>query len=468
MAGAPTPSTSHASSPSTPPDLVLASVLVANRGEIARRVIRGCRRLGIRAIAVYSEADAGWPHAKDADEAVLIGPAPARESYLDFERVLGAARRTGAQAVHPGYGFLSENWRFAKACEEAGLVWVGPSWRVIQQMGDKVEARRRMSEAGVPIVPGSEGAVGSLESAMSIGERIGYPLMLKAGAGGGGIGMVRVADAGALPAAWASAQRRAQAAFGSGALFVERYVTEPRHVEVQVFGDTRGQVVHLHERECSIQRRHQKLIEESPAPALDPHVKTRIIEAAVRGARAVGYVNAGTMEFIVQDREAYFLEMNTRLQVEHPVTEEVTGLDLVEWQLRVASGEPLPLPQEKIAQRGAALECRIYAEDPAKNFMPSPGTITRLALPEGPGVRLETGVAEGIQVSVHYDPLLAKLVTRGDTREEAIGRMRAALEGFVVEGVRTVIPFHQRVLESAAFRAGRVHTQMVEQGGFDA
>ena len=447
---------------------MLASVLVANRGEIARRVIRGCRRLGVRAIAVYSEADAGWPHVKDADEAVLIGPAPARESYLDFERVLGAARQSGARAVHPGYGFLSENWRFAKACEEAGLVWIGPPWRVIQQMGDKVEARRRMREAGVPVVPGSEGALDSLEAAGAVGERIGYPLMLKAAAGGGGIGMVRVADAGALPAAWASAQRRAQAAFGSGALFVERYVTEPRHVEVQVFGDTRGQVVHLHERECSIQRRHQKLIEESPAPGLDPEVKARLVSAAVAGARAVGYVNAGTMEFIVQGREAYFLEMNTRLQVEHPVTEEVTGLDLVEWQLRVASGESLPLPQENIVQRGAALECRVYAEDPAKNFMPSPGTIARLTLPAGPGVRLEIGVAEGVQVSVHYDPLLAKLVTRGDTRGEAIERMRTALDGFVVEGVRTVIPFHQRVLESAAFRAGRVHTQMVEQGGFNA
>jgi acetyl-CoA carboxylase biotin carboxylase subunit len=447
---------------------VLPSVLVANRGEIARRVIRGCRRLGVRAIAVYSEADAGWPHVAEADEAVLIGPAPARESYLHFERVLGAARKTGARAVHPGYGFLSENWRFAKACEEADLVWIGPPWRVIQQMGDKVEARRRMREAAVPVVPGSEGALDSLEAAEAVGGRIGYPLMLKAAAGGGGIGMVRVADAAALPAAWASAQRRAQAAFGAGALFVERYVTEPRHVEVQVFGDTGGQVVHLHERECSIQRRHQKLIEESPAPALDPEVKAHLVEAAVRGARAVGYVNAGTMEFIVQGREAYFLEMNARLQVEHPVTEEVTGLDLVEWQLRVASGEPLPLPQDKIAQRGAALECRIYAEDPAKNFMPSPGTVVRLALPVGPGVRLETGVAEGVQVSVHYDPLLAKVVTRGDTREEAIARMRAALEGFVVEGVRTVIPFHQRVLASAAFRAGRVHTQMVEQGGFNA
>jgi acetyl-CoA carboxylase biotin carboxylase subunit len=447
---------------------VLSSVLVANRGEIARRVIRGCRALGLRAVAVYSEADAGWPHVRDADQAVLIGPAPARDSYLNVDRILAAARETGAQAVHPGYGFLSENWRFAKACEEAGLVFIGPSWRVIEQMGDKVEARRRMQAAGVPVVPGSEGAIDSLEAAVALADRIGYPVMLKAAAGGGGIGMVRVPDASALPAAWASAQRRSQAAFGSGALFAERYLAEARHVEVQVFGDTRGEVVHLHERECSIQRRHQKLIEETPAPALEPEVKAKLVAAAVAGARAVGYVNAGTMEFIVRGPEFYFLEMNTRLQVEHPVTEEVTGVDLVQAQLRVASGEPLPWRQDEIVQRGAAIECRIYAEDPAKNFMPSPGTISRLILPEGPGVRLEIGVAEGVQVSVHYDPLLAKLVTRGATREEALARMQAALDGFVVEGIRTVIPFHRRVLESAAFRAGRVHTQMVEQGAFNA
>ncbi len=447
---------------------MLASVLVANRGEIARRVIRACRALGVRAIAVHSEADAASPHVADADQAVLIGPAPARESYLDIDRILAAARESGARAVHPGYGFLSENWRFAKACEEGGLVWIGPSWRVIQQMGDKVEARRRMREAGVPVVPGSEGALDTLEAARAVGEMVGYPLMLKAAAGGGGIGMVRVGEAAGLSAAWTSAQRRALAVFGSGALFVERYVTEPRHVEVQVFGDTRGQVVHLHERECSIQRRHQKLVEESPAPGLEADLKARLVAAAVAGARAVGYVNAGTMEFIVQGREFYFLEMNTRLQVEHPVTEEVTGLDLVQWQLRIADGESLPRRQEEIVQRGAALECRIYAEDPAKGFMPSPGPITRLVLPQGAGVRVECGVAEGVQVSVHYDPLLAKLVTWGETREEAVARMSAALDGFVVEGIRTVIPFHRRVLASPAFRAGRVHTQMVEQGAFNA
>jgi acetyl-CoA carboxylase biotin carboxylase subunit len=445
---------------------VLQSVLIANRGEIARRVIRGCRALGVRTVAVYSEADAGWPHVADADEAVLIGPASARESYPDGERILEVARRTNAQAVHPGYGFLSENWRFAQACEAAGLIFVGPPWQVIQRMGDKVGARRLMAGVGVPVVPGSDGPVDSAEAAREIAGRIGYPVMIKAAAGGGGIGMLRVKDEAGLAAAFASAQRRAQSAFGSGALFVERFLEAPRHVEVQVFGDGGGRVVHLHERECSIQRRHQKLVEESPAPNLSAVLKARLTEAAVAGARAVGYVNAGTMEFIVQGDEFYFLEMNTRLQVEHPVTEEVTGLDLVAAQLRVASGEPLPWTQEQVAQRGASIECRIYAEDPAKGFMPSPGRITRLVLPEGSGVRVECGVTEGVEVTVHYDPLLAKLITSGRTRDEAIARMSGALGGFVVEGVKTAIPFQQRVMQSAAFRAGAVHTQMVEQGAF--
>ena len=445
---------------------MLQSVLVANRGEIARRVIRGCRALGVRAVAVYSEADAGWPHVADADEAVLIGPAPARESYLDVARILDAARRTNAQAVHPGYGFLSENWRFAQACEAAGLIFVGPSWRVIQQMGDKVGARRLMAEAGVPVVPGSDGPVDSVDAARRVAARIGYPLMIKAAAGGGGIGMMKVKDEPALSAAFASAQRRAQSAFGTGALFVERYLEGARHVEVQVFGDATGRVLHLHERECSIQRRHQKLVEESPAPGLAGTLKARLVQAALAGARAVGYVNAGTMEFLVRGDEFYFLEMNTRLQVEHPVTEEVTGLDLVEAQLRVAGGEPLPWTQEQVTQRGSSIECRIYAEDPAKNFMPSPGRLSRLVLPDGPGVRVDCGVAEGVEVSVHYDPLLAKLITSGPTRDDAIDRMGAALASFVVEGVKTVIPFHQRVVQSSLFRAGSVHTQMIEQGIF--
>jgi len=324
-----------------------------------------------------------------------------------------------------------------------------------------------MRQAGVPVVPGSEGPVASVDDARRVAGEIGYPLMLKAAAGGGGIGMVKVADEAALTQAYATAERRAQAAFGSAALFVERYLTEPRHVEVQIFGDGGGRVVHLHERECSIQRRHQKLIEESPAPRLSPAVKERLTAAAVMGARSVGYVNAGTMEFMVKADRFYFLEMNTRLQVEHPVTEEVTDVDLVQAQLQVAADEPVPWRQESIVQRGASIECRIYAEDPAKGFLPSPGRITRLVLPEGPGIRVECGVAEGVDVSVHYDPLLAKLVAAGTTREEALGRMRSALAGFVVEGVKTVIPFHQRVIASAAFSAGSVHTQMVEQGAFN-
>jgi acetyl-CoA carboxylase biotin carboxylase subunit len=446
---------------------VFSSVLIANRGEIARRIIRACRSLGIRAIAVYSEADAGWPFVAEADETVAIGPAPARDSYLNAERILEAARRTGAEAIHPGYGFLSESWRFAKACEEAGLVFIGPPWRVIQQMGDKVGARRLMASAGVPIVPGSDGPVDSVEGARGLAGRIGYPIIIKAAAGGGGIGMVKVSEDGTLASAFASAQRRAAAAFGSADLFVERFLEAPRHVEVQVFGDRLGQIVHLHERECSIQRRHQKLIEESPAPNLPAELKARLAAAAVTGAKSVGYVNAGTMEFMVKADRFYFLEMNTRLQVEHPVTEAVTGLDLVQAQLQVAAGEPVPWRQESIVQRGASIECRIYAEDPAKGFLPSPGRITRLILPEGPGIRVECGVAEGVDVSVHYDPLLAKLVAAGATREEALGRMRGALAGFVVEGVKTVIPFDQRVIASAAFGAGLVHTQMVEQGAFN-
>jgi len=449
------------------PEPLLSSVLIANRGEIARRIIRACRALGIRSVAVFSDADRGWPFVAEADEALAIGPAPARESYLDMERILAAARQADAEAIHPGYGFLSENWRFARVCEERGFVFVGPSWRVLQQMGDKVGARRLMAAAGVPVVPGSEDTLETLDAARDTARRIGYPVILKAAAGGGGIGMATVAGEATLATAFASARRRAEAAFGSGALFMERFLQTPRHVEVQVFGDTRGHLVHLYERECSIQRRHQKLIEESPAPRLSADLRSRLTAAAVTGARAVGYVNAGTMEFIVTGQEFFFLEMNTRLQVEHPVTEEVTGLDLVDAQLRVAAGEPLPWTQEDVRQRGWAIECRIYAEDPSKRFLPSPGRLTRLVLPAGPGIRLECGVAEGVEVSVHYDPLLAKVVASGATREEAVARMAAALDGFLVEGVRTVIPFHRRVLGSAAFRAGSVHTQMVEQGAFD-
>ncbi|MBI1848243.1 MAG: biotin carboxylase [Candidatus Rokubacteria bacterium] len=448
---------------------MFASVLVANRGEIARRIVRGCRRLGVRAVAVYSEADREAPHVRDADAAVAIGPAPARESYLAIERLIQAARDSGCDAVHPGYGFLSERWEFAAACAKAGLTFIGPDPEAIRLMGDKTEARRRMAAAGVPVLAGSPGPAADASAAEAIARETGLPVLLKAAAGGGGIGMVRVDDAAQLAAAFTAASRRAQAAFGSGALYVERYLDRARHVEVQVFGDRHGNVVHLHERECSIQRRHQKLVEESPAPRLAAATKDGLTRAAVHGARAIGYVNAGTLEFLVdaQDR-FYFLEMNTRLQVEHPVTEEVTGLDLVEAQLRVAAGERLPWRQEEIVQRAAAIECRVYAEDPAKRFLPSPGTITALDLPGGEGVRVESGVETGTVVSVHYDPLLLKLITRGDSREAAIARMAAALEATRVEGVQTTLPFLCRVIGSQAFRRGEVHTQMVEQGAFNA
>jgi acetyl-CoA carboxylase biotin carboxylase subunit len=445
----------------------MRTVLVANRGEIARRVFRACRRLGLATVAVYSEADRDAPHVRDADQAILLGPAPARESYLDIDRLLDAARRSGADAVHPGYGFLSENWRFAEAVARAGLTFVGPPAEAVRAMGDKTEARRLMANAGVPTVPGSVGPIAAAAEAEALASAIGFPLVLKAAGGGGGIGMARVDKVTDLAAAFATATRRAQAAFGNAAVYVERYLDRPRHVEVQVFADAHGSVVHLHERECSIQRRHQKLIEESPAPNLRPATKRGLTEAAVTGARAIGYVNAGTMEFLVDATgDFYFLEMNTRIQVEHPVTEEVTGLDLVAEQLRVAAGERLAWRQEDVAQRGAAIEVRVYAEDPDKNFLPSPGTITRLVLPGGEGVRVESGVESGSAVSVHYDPLLFKLIAHGPDRDGALARMRTALEATVVEGVRTTLPFLRKALDHPDVRRGALHTQMVDQGAF--
>ena len=445
----------------------MRKVLVANRGEIARRVFRACRHLGLATVAVYSEADVDAPHVREAGEAIMLGPPPARETYLDIERILHAARRSGADAIHPGYGFLSENWRFAEAVTRAGLTFIGPPAEAVRAMGDKTEARRLMAAAGVPTVPGTPGPIADVAEAEALGARAGYPVVLKAAGGGGGIGMVRVDKAGDLATAFASATRRAQSAFGNAAIYVERYLERPRHVEVQVFADSPGTVVHLHERECSIQRRHQKLIEESPAPNLPAATKRGLVDAAVAGARAIGYVNAGTMEFLVDASGGfYFLEMNTRIQVEHPVTEEVTGLDLVVEQLRVAAGERLSWRQEDIVQRGAAIEVRVYAEDPDKNFLPSPGTITRLEMPAGEGLRVESGVESGSVVSVHYDPLLFKLVARGASRDEALGRMRTALGATVVEGVRTTIPFLRKALEHPDVRRGALHTQMVDQGAF--
>jgi acetyl-CoA carboxylase biotin carboxylase subunit len=446
---------------------MLRVVLVANRGEIARRVLRACRRLGVGTVAVYSEADRGAPHVREADRSVLLGPAPARDSYLDIERILAAARETGADAVHPGYGFLAENWQFADACTRAGLTFIGPRAEAVRAMGDKAGARRLMAAAGVPTVPGSPGPVADLVEAEAQAGGIGFPLLLKAAGGGGGIGLARVERAADLAGAFASATRRAQAAFANGAVYLERYLERPRHVEVQVFADAHGSVVHLHERECSIQRRHQKLLEESPAPGLDPATKRGLVEAAVAGTRAIGYVNAGTLEFLVDGRGGfYFIEMNTRIQVEHPVTEEVTGLDLVVEQLRVAAGERLSWRQDEIVQRGAAMEVRVYAEDPDRNFLPSPGTIERLELPEGEGIRIESGVETGTAVSVHYDPLLVKLIARGGSRDEVLTRLRAALEATTVEGVHTTMPFLKRVLDHPDVRRGALHTQMVDHGAF--
>jgi acetyl-CoA carboxylase biotin carboxylase subunit len=443
---------------------MFGTVLVANRGEIALRVIRACRSLGLRTVAAYSDADAGAPHVRAADAAIRLGPAAASESYLSVERVIEAARAGAAQAVHPGYGFLSENWRFAAACEAAGLVWVGPPAEVIRAMGEKTEARRRMAAAGVPVLPGSDGPVASAEEARAVSGAIGFPVMLKAAAGGGGIGMALVPEAARLEAAFAAAQRRAQAAFGNGAVYVERALDAPRHVEVQVLGDAHGTLVHLFERDCSLQRRHQKLVEESPAPGLPAALRSRLHEAGVQAARAVGYRNAGTVEFLVDGEAFYFLEMNTRLQVEHPVTEEVTGVDIVQAQLRIAAGERLGWSQDALTLAGSAIECRIYAEDPERGFLPSPGTITALELPDGPGIRHECGVESGSVVSVHYDPLLAKVIAAGGDRLQALERMQAALEAYRVEGVRTTLPLHRRILASTGFRDGAVHTRFLERG----
>jgi acetyl-CoA carboxylase biotin carboxylase subunit len=440
-------------------------VLIANRGEIALRIIRACRGLGIRPVAVYSEADAASPHVRAADQAVPIGPPPARESYLSIERVVEAARAAHVDAVHPGYGFLSENWRFAEACRKAGLTFVGPPPEVLRTMGQKTEARRLAARAGVSVLPGSDGSVGSAGAAREVADAIGYPIMLKAAAGGGGIGMALVPGPERLEAAFAAATRRAGAAFGDVAVYVERAVERPRHVEVQVLGEEQGPPIHLFERDCSIQRRHQKLVEESPAPRLEADLRSRLHAAGVRVASAAGYRNAGTVEFLVEEDRFYFLEMNTRLQVEHPVTEEVVGRDLVEAQLRIAAGERLGWGQAAIEMRGAAVECRVYAEDPDRDFLPSPGTITALELPEGPGIRHECGVEPGSEVTVHYDPLLAKVIAAGRDRDQALDRLAEALGRYRVEGVKTTLSLHRRIMASPAFRAGAVHTRFLE-GGF--
>jgi 3-methylcrotonyl-CoA carboxylase alpha subunit len=440
------------------------SLLIANRGEIACRIIRTARRLGVRTIAVYSAADRGALHARLADEAVEIGPAEARHSYLDAGRILEAARDTGAAAIHPGYGFLSENAAFARACHEAGVVFVGPPPEAIERMGSKSEARQLMAAAGVPVLPGYDGEDQSDGVLEAEARRLGLPLLVKPTAGGGGKGMRIVRSRGELGEALAAARREALKAFGDPRLLLERFVEKGRHVEIQVFADTHGGALHLFERDCSLQRRHQKVIEEAPAPGLCPATRAAMGEAAVAAARAVGYAGAGTVEFLYDGRDFYFLEMNTRLQVEHPVTEMITGLDLVEWQLRVADGEPLPLRQDQVAQRGHAVEARLYAEDPQRGFLPSTGRIERLRFPtDRAHVRVDTGVREGDEVSIHYDPMLAKLIAWGTDRLEAIDRLRAALEDTDVDGLRTNTRFLWEILGDDAVRSGELSTRLLEQ-----
>jgi acetyl-CoA carboxylase biotin carboxylase subunit len=443
---------------------MFSKVLIANRGEIALRVIRACHELGVRSVAVYSDADERAPHVRAADEAVHIGPAPSAESYLKGDRIVEAAVRVGAEAIHPGYGFLSEREWFARAVREAGLVFIGPPAEAIAAMGSKTAARQLAIAAGVPVVPGTTEALRDEADARAVAERFGYPVLLKAAAGGGGKGMRVVRDAASLGPSLETARREAKAAFGDDAVYVEKYIVGPRHVEIQVLGDTHGTMLSLNERECSVQRRHQKMIEEAPSVAVTPELRRRMGETAVRAASAAGYVNAGTCEFLLDaNGEFYFLEMNTRLQVEHPVTELVTGLDLVQWQLRVAAGERLPFKQEEIVPRGWAMECRITSEDPANGFLPSTGRVRYLHLPSGPGVRWDGGIESGSEVTLYYDPMLAKLIVWAPSRELAIARMHRALSELVIEGVETSRDFHLRVMEDDEFRRGAIEIQWLER-----
>jgi len=445
-------------------------VLIANRGEIAVRIARTLREMNICVAAVHSEPDADAPHVAAADEAHNLGGQTSQESYLRGDRIIEIAREIGAEAIHPGYGFLSENASFAEACNEAGIVFIGPTAPVIRTMGDKITAKRTMDAAGVPTVPGWSSDTGAtLEDAQREAGRIGFPLLIKASAGGGGKGMRVVHEAGGLAEAFGAAQREARAAFGDDRVFLERYIPVARHIEIQIIGDRAGNVVHLLERECSVQRRHQKLIEESPSPALDEDLRRRMGEAAVRGAQAIGYENAGTFEFMVEpDGRFHFLEVNARLQVEHPVTELVTGFDLVRLQMEVAAGHPLPIRQEDVSPRGHAIECRICAEDAARGFLPSTGTLRALEWPSGPGVRVDSGVREGSEVTVHYDPMIAKLIVHAPSRDAAIERMRRALHETCVLGVTTNAEFLGRVLDHPLFRAGNVTTRFLEEHPLEA
>jgi acetyl-CoA carboxylase biotin carboxylase subunit len=441
---------------------MLKKVLIANRGEIALRIIRACRELGIPSVAVYSDADEEALHVRQADEAIYIGPAKAQKSYLNIEAITEAARDKGADSVHPGYGFLAENARFAAACREAGLAFIGPSAETMERIGDKSAARRLAREADVPIVPGTEENA-TPEEAVERAEEIGYPVMVKAAAGGGGMGIRVVESEGELEEAVKKAGQEAEAAFGEGSVYLEKFLEEPRHVEVQVMGDGEGNVVHFHERECSMQRKRQKIIEEAPSPGISPKTREEISQAAVRLAEAAGYANAGTVEFLVDEDESfYFIEMNTRIQVEHPVTEEITGVDLVKEQLKIAGGEGLSVSQGEIPLSGHSIEFRINAEDPENDFFPSPGEVTTVEIPGGPGVRVDTAVFAGYQIPPFYDSLVGKLIVWGNDREEALARGRRALEEYRLEGIKNTIPLHLRLLDDKAFRSGEYHTGYLE------
>ncbi|MED1472500.1 acetyl-CoA carboxylase biotin carboxylase subunit [Bacillus salipaludis] len=438
-------------------------VLIANRGEIARRVIRTCKDLGIQTVAVYSEADKDALHVKAADEAYLLGPAKVSESYLNIDKIIEIAHTSGAEGIHPGYGLLSENAEFARRCEEEGFVFIGPSPEVISKMGSKIEARKLMELAGVPVVPGITSPLADVEEAVETAKRIGYPVMLKASAGGGGIGMQIVRGEDEIRKAFEGNQKRAVSFFGNGEMFIEKYVENPRHIEIQILADGEGNTVYLWERECSIQRRHQKVVEEAPSPFLDEETRSKMGEAAVKAAKSIGYKNAGTIEFLVdENKNFYFLEVNTRLQVEHPVTEEITGIDLVAEQLQIAWGDKLSFEQSEIKRNGHAIEVRIYAEDP-KTFFPSPGKITKFVLPEGLGIRHELGVSEQSVVTPFYDPMIAKLVVKGTDRNEAIEILKDALSHYVVEGIKTNIPMLQKVVEHDSFVSGDTTTNFVEK-----
>ncbi|MGH7567854.1 MAG: acetyl-CoA carboxylase biotin carboxylase subunit [Gemmatimonadales bacterium] len=439
-------------------------VLIANRGEIALRVIRACKELGLATVAVYSEADRECLHVRFADDDVCIGRPPGRDSYLNIPRIIAAAEITGADAIHPGYGFLAENAEFAEKVGASNITFIGPTPEQIRQMGDKATARKLAQKLKVPTVPGSPGPVDSLEKALPIAEQIGFPIIIKAAAGGGGKGMRVAKDGEQFGQAYTLARQEALAAFGSDDVYIEKYLARPRHIEIQIMGDTHGRVMHLCERDCSVQRRHQKLIEEAPSPAVDQTLREDIGEAAVKLAESIGYVGAGTIEFLLdEDGAFYFMEMNTRIQVEHPVTEMCTNFDLVKEQIRVAAGEPLRLVMNGNRLRGHAIECRVNAEDPARNFQPSPGQITAYHPPGGPGVRVDTHIYAGYTVPPYYDSLLAKVVVHGNSREEALARMRQALDSFIIEGVTTTIPFLSRVMRHPDFGAGKVDTKFLER-----